>query len=170
MIQVGGVTMTFTCDRCHGDYGAREANAVAHIYVKDSRCNHVEARCTNCGTTEVIFLGPHRIEDVIRGGSLQVEVLAEATAGLRVRAENAWAAAEKATAPEVDPSRPVGSTGPRATDGEPATEPVRTFDLTERHEKLISGFGQALLNIPDELLWDGMRGQTQRERPERWTD
>lgn len=161
--------MTFTCDRCHGDYRAREANAVAHIYVKDSRCNHVEARCTNCGTTEVIFLGPHRIEDVIRGGNLQVEVLAEATAGLRVRAENAWAAAEKATAPEGE-HRPSGRTGTSSAGVEPTTEQVRTYDLTPRHEELIAGFGEALLNIPDELLWDGMEGESQREHPERWTD
>ena len=160
--------MTFTCDRCHGDYRAREANAVAHIYVKDSRCNHVEARCTNCGTTEVIFLGPHRIEDVIRKGALEVEVLAEASAGLRVRAENAWAAAEKATAPEGDHRQPSGSAA--AAGPEPQPEPVRTYDLTSRHEALIAGFGEALLNIPDELLWDGLESESHREHPERWTD
>ena len=163
--------MTFTCDRCHGEYRALEANAVAHIYVKDSRCNHVEARCTNCGTTEVIFLGPHRIEDVTRSGSLRVELLAEATAGLRVRAENAWAAAEKATAPDGDHRQSSSSAGSHASADEcEEHEAVRTYDLTRRHEELINGFGEALLNIPDELLWDGMKGDTHREFPERWTD
>jgi hypothetical protein len=168
MIVVGGVTMTFTCDRCHGEYRAREANAVAHIYVKDSRCNHVEARCTNCGTTEVIFLGPNRIEQVIRSGQLTIELLAEASAGLRVRAENAWAAAEKATAPEGE-HRSYGS-GVAPGEAEGGTEPVQTYELTSRHEELVAGFGEALLNIPDELLWDGMHSETDRQHPERWTD
>lgn len=160
--------MTFTCDRCHGDYRALEANAVAHIYVKDHRCNHVEARCTHCGTTEVIFLGPNRIEEVVRVGKLAVRVVAEATAGLRVRAENAWAAADKATAPESDHrSMPAGGGG-ATPEAEP--EPLQTFDLTSRHEELVAGFGESLRNIPDELLWDGMQSDSLREHPERWTD
>jgi hypothetical protein len=34
----------------------------------------------------------------------------------------------------------------------------------------VAGFGEALLNIPDELLWDGMHSETDRQHPERWTD
>ena len=154
--------MTFTCDKCQGDYEATKSNAVAHLYIKDSRCNHIEARCTHCGAREVIFLGPHRIDEVIRSGDLPPDVAAEAGAALRVRAENAWAAAER---PADDPAQPAALTQP-ASGG----DTLQRFELTARHEELLATFGQTLENIPDDLLWDGLQGEHDQHHPERWTD
>jgi hypothetical protein len=162
----------FTCDKCHGDYQAHEGSAVAHLYVKDPRCNHLEARCTHCGTTEVIFLGPHRIEEAIREGELEVEVSAQAAGELRVRAERAWHAAESGTPPE----RRGNASAPAGTQlGSPRTELVegdtlRRYELTDRHEELLASFGSALENIPDDLLWDGLHSEHHPLHPERWTD
>ncbi len=58
--------MTFTCDRCGGEYGADKLTAVAQVYVEDARCNHVVAHCGHCGVKEIIFLGARQLEDVIR--------------------------------------------------------------------------------------------------------
>ena len=84
----------FTCEGCGSTYRPVEESAVARLYVKDSRCNHIEARCAACGATEVIYLGPNRMQEVLRASRLPVSVFAEASPRLRVRAENAWAAAE----------------------------------------------------------------------------
>ena len=85
--------MQFTCDRCHGDYDATSTNATAHLFLKDSRCNHIEAHCTRCGHKEVIFLGPKQISAIVTDDGVAPVVEAEASARLRVRAEKAWAAA-----------------------------------------------------------------------------
>ena len=45
---------------------------------------------------------------------------------------------------------------------------VRSYELTERHEELIRAFGASLLNIPEDLFWDGMEGETDRPYPNRW--
>ena len=148
--------MTFTCDTCHDEYRAESGNALAHVYLEDRRCNHIVARCTSCGSSETIFLGPHRFADEVRAGGLTVIVEPEATSSLRVRAENAWARAEhQQPAPE-----------------QPAEEPPRpaVLDLTPRHEQLIASFGETLSIIPDDLLWDGLAGEPDRRLPERWTD
>src|SRR4051794_30032451 len=94
----------FTCEGCGTAYRPAEETAVARLYVKDSRCNHIETRCSHCGVTEVIYLGPNRIQEVLRAHRLPVSVFAEASARLRVRAENAWAAAEADA--EADRSEP----------------------------------------------------------------
>jgi hypothetical protein len=153
---------------------------VARLYVKDSRCNHVEARCSACGVTEVIYLGPHRIQELLATSPLPITVLAEASSRLRVRAENAWAAAE-ADAEGVDKGRSGEPTG-SGSEGQPAasqsqveggttvTATPASYELTPRHEELLSGFGEALANIPDELLWDGLQGEHRGDLPTRWID
>jgi hypothetical protein len=156
--------MTFTCDTCHADYRAEKANALAHVYLEDRRCNHLVARCTGCGTQETIFLGPHRFADEVRAGRLTVLVEAEASSSLRVRAENAWAAAEKAPAAE-----PANAVPPHVEEGEPSAPPT-VYELTPRHERLLAAFGDALSAIPDDLLWDGLEGEHDRRLPERWAD
>src|SRR5215213_6138324 len=98
----------FTCEGCGTAYQPAEESAVARLYVKDSRCNHIEAQCSHCGLTEVIYLGPNRIQEVLRVAELTISVFAEATGRLRVRAENAWAAAEE----EADRDEVPGSGDP----------------------------------------------------------
>src|SRR5215210_4137642 len=84
----------FTCEGCGTTYQPVEETSVARLYVKDSRCNHIEARCSSCGLTAVIYLGPNRIQEVLRASRLPVSVYAAATGRLRIPAEKAWAAAE----------------------------------------------------------------------------
>jgi hypothetical protein len=170
----------FTCEGCGTAYQPVEETSVARLYVKDSRCNHIEATCSSCGLTEVIYLGPNRIQEVLRASKLPVTVFAEATARLRVRAENAWAAAEDAA--ERDDRHPTGEpaaggsdthaspTGQQLDAGTTVTEAPKSYELTPRHEKLLSSFGEALSNIPDELLWDGLQGEHRGDLPPRWID
>jgi hypothetical protein len=155
--------MTFTCDTCHAEYRAEKGNALAHVYLEDRRCNHLVARCTGCGTQETIFLGPHRFADEVRTGRLTVLVEAEASSSLRIRAENAWAAAERT--PDV--VEPANAVSPHVEDADPPASPT-VYELTPRHERLLIVFGQTLSSIPDDLLWDGFEGEHHRRLPERW--
>jgi hypothetical protein len=150
--------MTFTCDRCNGEYSAEQSSAVAHLYLRDSRCNHVVAHCTHCGMKEIIFLSPRQMEGVIREGKLSSAVAAEASPELRIRAEKAWLAAEDKEQ-QVSQSR-LSSTGIPAQpdDSERGSEllvQLATYDLTPRQEDLVAAFGDTLRNIPDDLLSDG---------------
>ena len=169
----------FTCEGCGAAYEPVEATSVARLYVKDSRCNHIEARCSSCGVTEVIYLGPNRIQEVLRTSSLPVTVYAEATGRLRVRAENAWAAAEDETVlGELGRHGEPGGAGGDAPSspaqqldgGTTVTQAPKSYELTPRHEQLLASFGEALGNIPDELLWDGLQGEHRGELPPRWID
>lgn len=162
--------MTFTCDKCTGDYEAVEGTAVAHLYVKDKRCNYIDARCSHCGTTEVIFLGPNRLEAVIREGGLPVKVNAEADSDLRLRAERAWAAAEQPSESSMSTGAQPSSLAQNGERSDAAGNTLERYDLTPRHEELLATFGRTLTNIPDELFWDGLAGDHDRELPERWTD
>ena len=49
-------------------------------------------------------------------------------------------------------------------------EPQRWAILVDPASGVPQALGEALLNIPDELLWDGMHGETHRDFPDRWTD
>ena len=160
--------MTITCDKCRGEYRALEINASAHVYIKDRRCNHIRAHCSHCGATEVIFLGPNRFEDVVRAGRLPVTVSAEASSDVRVRAENAWAACEAPTEGVETGSHP--SAGPGHTEILEAGATLTRYELTPRHEQLLASFGRTLTAIPDDLLWDSLTSEHQREYPERWID
>lgn len=152
--------MTFTCDRCNGEYTAEQSNAVAHLYLRDSRCNHVVAHCSHCGMKEIIFLSPRQMEGVIRDGKLASAVAAEASPELRIRAEKAWLAAEEREQ-HVSQGRVPSSGIPAQPEDSERTlellEQVTTYDLTPRQESLVAAFGETLRNIPDDLLWDGWR-------------
>jgi hypothetical protein len=165
--------MTFTCDHCQGDYEARTGTAVAHLFVRDHRCNHLEARCTGCGALEVIFLGPNRLEEAVRVGRLEIRVRAEASSALRVRAERAWAAAEEHAGRTGGREESSSGYGGAELDDRTQNEPgplLREHPLTPRHERLLESFGETLGSIPDDLLWDAFESDHGREHPERWTD
>jgi hypothetical protein len=161
--------MQFTCDRCHGDYDATARNAVANLFLKDSRCNHIETQCTHCGNKEVIFLGARQITAIIRDEEVLPTVEAEATPNLRVRAEKAWAAAEgKDPVAETGPANPSATplhAGPVGT-----ADVLQRYELTRRHEELLETFGSTLGNIPDDLLWDELHSEHDRRHPDRWVD
>ena len=158
--------MKFTCDRCQGDYDATGDNATAHLFLKDSRCNHIVALCTHCGHKEVIFLGPKQISAIITDEAVPPTVEAEATARLRVRAEKAWAAAEEKDA-EIEPATPAS---PAAHKTPTSGDVLERYELTQRHEELLGAFGDTLSNIPDDLLWDELRSDHDRRHPDRWVD
>ena len=168
----------FTCEGCGTTYRPVEETSVARLYVKDSRCNHIEARCAACGVTEVIYLGPNRMQEVLRASRLPVSVFAEASARLRVRAENAWAAAEAEADLDTSRSRSTGQSesqsesqsGPQVDGGTTVTAPPKSYELTPRHEQLLATFGEALGKIPDDLLWDGLQGEHRGDLPARWID
>jgi hypothetical protein len=150
--------MTFTCDRCNGEYTAEQSSAVAHLYLRDSRCNHVVAHCCHCGMKEIIFLSPRQMEGVIREGKLASAVAAEASPELRIRAEKAWLAAEEKEE-QLSAGRPSATGIPaQPEDSErrlELREQVVIVELTPRQESLVAAFGETLRNIPDDLLWDG---------------
>lgn len=152
--------MTFTCDRCGGEYGADKLTAVAQVYVEDARCNHVVAHCGHCGVKEIIFLGARQLEDVIRTADLPAVVRAQASPGLRIRAERAWLVAERKDAERRLEETSVAPTAvvPRQADAGRTGSTLVTRELTLRQEELVASFGETLRNIPDDLLWDGWQG------------
>ena len=119
---------------------------------------------------------------------MTVSVFAEAPARLRVRAETAWAAAEDEAEDEADDelgvadlghpgeSAGAGTEGPASPSGQQldggttVTEAPKSYELTPRHEQLLATFGEALSNIPDDLLWDGLQGEHSGDLPPRWID
>lgn len=162
--------MQFTCDRCHGQYDATARSSTAHLFLRDNRCNHIEAHCSHCGAKEVIFLGPRQIAAIISDQQVPPTVEAEASAPLRVRAEKAWAAAEEQDSAEhADEVGPAGSTSSLAVPPA-AGDVLQRYELTRRHEELLGTFGDTLTNIPDELLWDELRSDHDRRHPDRWID
>ena len=161
--------MKFTCDRCHSDYDATARNATAHLFLRDSRCNHIETSCTHCGNREVIFLGARQISAIMRDENVAPTVEPEATPRLRVRAEKAWAAAEdSALSAETDAAGPTPASRNTAPAGQ--ADVLQRYELTQRHEDLLGSFGTTLSNIPDDLLWDELRGDHDRRHPDRWID
>jgi len=148
--------MTFTCDRCGGEYQADAATAVAQVFIEDRRCNHVVAHCSHCGVKEIIFLGGRQLEEVIRDAELPTVVRAEASPGLRIRAERAWLAAERKDQ-ERAPGAPPAAI-PRQADPAREGSTLVSRELTIRQQRLVESFGEALRNIPDDLLWDGWQG------------
>src|SRR3712207_2257579 len=141
--------MQFTCDRCQGGYDAKGHNATAHLFLKDSRCNHIEAFCSHYGNKEVIFLGPRQITTIIRDHGVSPTVEAEATPQLRVRAEKAWAAADdKDTVAEPETGAGAGPAGQSMHAGPSGSADVlQRYELTRRHEELLDAFGDTLSNI-----------------------
>ena len=164
--------MKFTCDRCHGDYEATARSTSAYLFLRDSRCNHIEAHCSHCGTKEVIFLGPRQMAAIITDQGVTPTVEAEAGSRLRVRAEKAWAAAEeKDTLAQPAQLEEVGGTGAGVHAVPPgAGDVLERYELTQRHEELLGSFGTTLSNIPDDLLWDELHGDHDRKHPDRWID
>jgi len=158
-----------TCDSCASAYSPSQESATAHLYVADHRCNHIEARCSHCGATEIIYLGPNRFTQLLEEFSLPVAVYAEADPQLRVRAERAWAAAHEGSRRTIDyGDHPAGRGSRRRS--EQGGDTLKQYELTPRHEELLAGFGSALAAIPDELLWDGLQGQHDAQHPARWVD
>lgn len=163
--------MQFTCDRCHGDYNAAATNAVANLFLRDARCNHIETYCSHCGNREVIFLGPRQMTAIIRDDGVAPNVEAEATSSLRVRAEKAWAAAEdKDASSETEPAGGMTPTPQNAQSGPAPSDVLQRYELTQRHEELLDAFADTLDNIPADLLWDELRSEHDRRHPDRWTD
>lgn len=163
----------FTCDYCHGDYTATASNATAVVYFTDHRCNHIQARCTLCRRTEVIFLGPNKLEDVIRNGRIPVKAHAEPDGSMRLRAARAWKAADDAAeamaARRQQKEQQVSEQ--RKSGGESTPEPeVKTYELTSRLEDEVNRFRQALEAMPDDLLAEGWGDDTDRPYPDRWID
>lgn len=159
--------MQFTCDRCSGDYEVHPSNTVARLYLKDIRCNHLEALCSHCGAREVIFLGPRQMTSVIRDDQVAPTVEVEATAHLRVRAEKAWAAAEDRQ--PAEPQNGPASSGPSGVPDR-GGDVLQQYELSQRHEALLSSFGETLENIPEDLLWDAFGSEHDRRHPDRWVD
>lgn len=161
--------MKFTCDSCHSEYDATTRNATAYLFLRDSRCNHIETACTSCGNREVIFLGARQISAIVRDENVSPTIEAEATPRLRVRAEKAWAAAEdSAVSSEAEAVGPAAAPRHAAPSGQ--ADVLQCYELTQRHEDLLGSFGDTLSNIPDDLLWDELRGDHDRRHPDRWID
>ena len=146
----------------------RALTTAAHLFLKDSRCNHIQAHCSHCGNKEVIFLGPRQIASIVNLEGVTPTVEAEATAGLRVRAERAWAAAEQDESTEQAES--LSSASPAVHSTPTSSDVLERYELTQRHEDLLDSFGDTLTKIPDDLLWDELQGDHDRKHPDRWID
>lgn len=162
--------MQFTCDRCHGEYDATARNATAYLFLRDSRCNHIETSCSNCSNREVIFLGARQISAIIREDGVGTTIEPEATARLRVRAEKAWAAAEEKEVSDGEAEAVPPPVAPRHGVPSGQSDVLHRYELTQRHEDLLGSFGDTLTNIPDDLLWDELESDHDRRHPDRWID
>jgi hypothetical protein len=118
----------------------------------------VVAHCSHCGIKEIIFLGPRQLEEVIRDGELPTVLRAEASPGLRIRAEKAWLAAEQKQQEPSDTQSGSAQVPQQLVDPERFVNTLVRHDLTVRQERLVASFGETLRNIPDDLLWDGWQG------------
>ena len=134
-----------SCDNCNHEYDFSPEVATLNLFINDPMCNFIMAVCPQCGVNTRIFLTGDAIVHIISECKLGFSLASDATDELKAAAKSLY--------------------------GEPdeVAVQVETYELTDRQEQAISGFGSALEAIPDELFWDCINDDTDRPYPQDWT-
>lgn len=137
--------LTDKCDNCKQTYAINEHTGRLYEFYQQPECNYVMCQCPNCHFRTQIFLGEQQFTYAIQSG-VPLRKVDEENPPQRYADEqtyNSWLEVKGIELPA-------------------------THELTQRHEKTVREFGQAILNIPDELFWDGMESEHGTPYPLRW--
>lgn len=112
------------CSNCEQRYELTEDNSVVFNYTRQPECNFIYCACPNCDNRTRIFINPHSLEQARVAG---IHIEDEEWASEQVYDD--WCELKGIVLPE-------------------------TYQISDRHEKLIGQFGLTLANTPDEHLYD----------------
>lgn len=128
------------CSNCEKRYQLTPANSAVYHYNKQSECDFLFAVCPHCKQQQRMFCGQDVINLARENGLKVVEDEDYADQNIY----RSWLEVNEITLPE-------------------------TYELTDRHEELIRKFGETMLNMPDDLLYDEITDFNQpKPHPQRW--
>lgn len=126
------------CMNCEKKYKLTEENTIAHTYARQPECNFLMCICPNCNFRTKMFCDPD---------------------GIELAQDNGIYLLEDDYADDETYKQWIDVKG---------IELPQEYELTDRHEKIIKGFAEALSAIPDDFFWDNIGEPTNRPYPERW--
>lgn len=132
--------LTDTCDGCGVKYRLTKQNAEGRHYEGQQDCDYILCSCPKCSFRTRIFVSQHVMKLAIEAGITVVDEEPYADE----ETYQGWLRVNNIELP-------------------------KSYELTDRHEAIIHKFGEAVLNMPDQLLYDGFHDETDRPYPNRWT-
>lgn len=134
------VPMFDDCMHCEQRYQITADNAAIYHYNKQSECDFLFCVCPNCSGQSRIFCSPETVE-VGKQNGLKI-VAEEDYADQNIY--RSWLELNDIVLPP-------------------------TYELTDRHEALIKKFGETMLAMPDDLLYDEITDFNHpKPHPQRW--
>lgn len=128
------------CANCDKRYQLTPANSAAYHYRKQPECDFLLCLCPHCQQKIRMFCQPETIELARQNGLTVLEE--EDYADQEIY--QAWMSVNDLKLPE-------------------------TYELTDRHEELIRKFGETMLGMPADLLYDELTDINQpKPHPQRW--
>ena len=128
------------CSNCETRYQLTAMNTAGRLYPKQPDCNYLLCVCPNCKYRTRIFCNETTLEVAALNG---IEVF-----------DDEPYADDNAYSDWLDVK---------------GIELPKTYELTDRHEKLIRHFGEVVMNMPDALLYDEITSDDHgKPHPQRW--
>ena len=127
------------CLNCEKRYQITKENSGGMYFPKQPECSYLLCCCPNCGNKTRIFSSQHVMDLAVENGIYIMD--------------------EQPYADENIYSDWLELMG---------IELPKTYELTPRHEEIIRKFGETLLNMPDDLLYDCITDEGDTPYPMRW--
>lgn len=133
--------ITDNCDTCKKDYELTPNNTFLFHYAGQEELDNMFCTCPHCKSKIRIFIGDDTFRQAVDNG---IEPICD-----------------DKYAPEDLYKKWCALNG---------IELPKTYELTDRHNKLIGHFGLTMANMPDDLLYDELTSDHGRPHPTRWID
>lgn len=127
------------CSRCEKRYQITKDNSGGIWYEKQPECSYLMCTCPNCQFVTRIFSNQH-VMDIAKDNGIYV--ITEKYADDNIYSD--WLELMGIELP-------------------------KTYELTTRHEELIRKFGDTVMAMPDDLLYDEITSDHDKPHPQRWT-
>lgn len=128
------------CSKCEKRYQITKENSGGMYFTKQPECSYLLCRCPNCGNNTRIFCNEHVIQ-IAQENDIYI-MDSEPYADDNIYSD--WLELMGIELP-------------------------KTYELTDRHEALIEKFGQTVMNMPADLLYDEITDMNQpKPHPQRW--
>lgn len=131
------------CDTCKKNYLLTPSNSGINVYELQSECNNIVCQCPHCKAVTRIFLTAET-DWLERAQALGIQVCTD----FLIPDEHVLNQFNKVY-------------GVKA--------PTR-YELTPRHEELVSLFSKTVVNMPPDQLYDEITMEHPRTLPERWAE
>lgn len=130
--------LTDKCDNCSKTYKISAENSGLMAYLEQPECNYAICTCPSCSYVTRIFVGESAFELLV---SQELPLEVEKYADDNVYSD--WLEVNNIVLPESHP-------------------------LTDRLEKTVQQFGQALGAMSTEMFFEGMSSEVDHPYPDRW--